>query len=450
MTSYGQSGVPAIHNTDAFSAQSKLTDFRGVARMGYIAIALSFGGFGVWSAVAPLDSAAVATASVAVTSDKKPISHLEGGIVKEVHVVENQRVKAGQILFKLQPVQAEANHETLRKQLNGALAQEARLLAERDLKPVIEFPASLVEQRHLTDVASTLFDQEKQFAERKRSLEGQVAVFQSRIEQINSEIAGKSARVDALRSEVSLVRTRLDRIRPVMERGFSQRNRFEEQEERLIRQEGELKQLIRDIERSQKMKKENEVQIRVTLQRQVEEASQQLGDVKGRLTEIREKIKVARDALSRVDVRAPQDGVVQNLKVHAVGHVVRPGEPVAEMVTVDDGLIMTARVQPNDIDMVQPGQKAEIRFPQFATRQSRATLGKVDTISPDATVDQQTKQTFYNVRVSIDMETLPEQLRSKLIPGMQATVLITTGERTFLRFMTGPLVDALARTMRER
>ncbi len=370
--------------------------------------------------------------------------------MREIKVVENQRVKAGQVLFKLQPVQAQANAEVLRKQLNGALAQEARLLAERDLKPRIEFPPALLELRDAPDVASTLYDQEKQFAERKRSLEGQVAVFRSRIDQISSEISGKQARVDALRSEVSLVRVRLDRIRPVMERGFSQRNRFEEQEERLIRQEGELKQLVKDIERSQKMKRENEVQIQVTLQRQVEEASQQLGDVKGRLTEIREKIQVAMDVLSRVDVRAPQDGIVQGLKVHAIGHVVRPGEPMAEMVTLDDGLIMTARVQPTDVDLIVPGLKAEIRFPAFASRQRNATLGKVESISADAMFDPNSKLTFYNARVSIDLETLPPDLRGKLTPGMPATVLISTGERTLLKFLVGPLMDAMARTMRER
>lgn len=443
-------GLPAIAETRALASDARLRDFRGIARLGYIAILLSFGGFGLWAATAPLDSAAVASGTVAAMSDRKPIAHLEGGIVREIHVVENQRVKAGQVLFKLQPIQAQANAEVLRKQLNGALAQEARLLAERDLAPRISFPQSLVEQRHLPDVSSTLYDQEKQFTERKRSLEGQVAVFQSRIDQISSEIAGKMARIEALRAEVRLVRSRLDRIRPVMERGFSQRNRFEEQEERVIRQEGELKQLIQDVERSNKMKKENEVQIRVTLQRQVEEASQQLGDVKGRLTEIREKIQVAMDVLSRVDIRAPQDGVVQGLKVHAIGHVVRPGEPVAEMVTIDDGLIMTARVTPNDIDMVAAGQKAEIRFPAFASRQKTATLGKVDSIAADAVFDPNSKQTFYNARVSIDLETLPKELRDKLTPGMPATVLITTGERTMLKFLVGPLFDALARTMRER
>lgn len=444
------SSVPAIAETRALDARAKLADFRGIARMGYIAILAAFGGFGVWAATAPLDSAAVATATVAVTSDKKPIAHLEGGIVQEIMVVENQRVRAGQILFRLQPIQAQSNAEILRKQLNGALAQEARLLAERDLKDRIEFPTQLLELRHLPDVASTIYDQEKQFAERKRMLYGQVDIFKRRIEQTKSDIAGKQEREAALRGWVASMREELNRLRPTVAAGYFAKNRFADKERELLRQEGELGLIRNDIRRSLQTIAENEVSIRNTLQQQVQEAAQQLGDTRAKLTDIREKLQVARDVLSRVEVRAPKDGIVQGVKVHAVGHVVRPGEPMAEMVTVDDGLIMTARVSPTDIDMVVAGQKAEIRFPAFASRQKHATLGKVDSVSPDATFDPNTKQTFYNARVTIDMETLPVELRSKLTPGMPATVLITTGERTMLKFLVGPMFDALARTMRER
>ncbi len=354
------------------------------------------------------------------------------------------------MLFKLQPLQAQSTAEVLRKQLNGALAQEARLLAERDLKTRIEYPEQLQAVRHLADVASTIYDQEKQFAERKRMLDGQVDIFKRRIDQTKSDIAGKQEREAALRGWVSSMREELNRLRPTVAAGYFAKNRFSDKERELLRQEGELGLIRNDIRRSQQTIAENEVSIRNTLQTQVQEAAQQLGDVRGKLTDLREKIQVAQDVLSRVDVRAPQDGVVQGLKVHSIGHVVRPGEPMAEMVTVDDGLIMTARVSPTDIDMIMPGQKAEIRFPAFANRQTKATLGKVDSISPDATFDPNTKQTFYNARVSIDLETLPPELRRKLTPGMPATVLITTGERTMLKFLVGPLWDALARTMRER
>ena len=218
----------------------------------------------------------------------------------------------------------------------------------------------------------------------------------------------------------------------------------------MFRIEGELGLAESDIARSREIIEESKQQIRIAWQRQVEEASQQLGDVRARLSDVREKLQIAADVLSRVEVKATQDGIVQGLKVTMVGQVVRPGEPMAEIVTLADGLIMSAKVTPNDIDSVHSGQKAEIRFPAFASRQTTATLGKVETIAADATFDQASKQTFYLARVSIDARTLPKELHDKLVPGMPATVIITTGERTVLQFLVGPLFDRLAKTMRER
>ena len=434
----------------ALNAKARMMDFQRVARRGYIAIGLAFGGFGLWAGTAPLDSAAVATATVAVTSDKKVIAHLEGGIIKEALVVENQRVKAGQILFKLQPVQAQSNADLLTKQLNGQLATEARLLAERDLLVRIEFPDSLAKRRNEPDIASTLYDQEKQFAERKRSLEGQIDVFKRRIDQTNADIKGKQEREDSIKSQLVNMRSEIGAVTGLADKGFYPRNKLSALQRDLFRLEGDLGQLRSDIQRSREMNEESKVQIRVILQRQVEEASQLLGDTRGKLTDIREKLSVAADVLSRVEVRATQDGIVQGIKFQAVGAVVRPGEPMAEMVTLDDGLIMAARVQPTDIDSVMAGQKAEIRFPAFTSKQKQATLGKVESVSPDAVFDPNTKLTYYNARVSIDTSTLPKELHDKLTPGMPATVLITTGERTLLKYLVGPLFDAVARTMRER
>jgi HlyD family secretion protein len=450
MQQYVMGQAPAIAQTQAIGIHARLTDFRRIARMGYAAILLSFGGFGTWAATAPLDSAAVASASVAVTSDRKPVQHLEGGIVKEVLVAENQKVKAGQVLFRLQPIQAQSNADILRKQLEGTLAQEARLLAEREMRPRITFPQSLVERRLEPEMASIIADQEKQFTERKRGLEGQIDIFKRRIDQTNSDIEGKQQRETALKMQLANLKTEIGAVSSLADKGFYPRNKMLALQRDLFRMQGDLGQLQSDIQRSREMNEESKVQIRMTVQKQVEEASQMLGDVRARLADLREKLQVAADVLSRVEVRAPQDGVLQGLKVQGVGAVVRPGEPMAEIITIDDGLIMTARVQPTDIDSVVPGQKAEIRFPAFASRQKKATLGQVDSISADAVFDPNTKQTYYNARVSIDLATLPPELRAKLTPGMPATVLITTGERTVLKFIVGPLFDAVARTMRER
>lgn len=431
-------------------APARLTDYRTFSRMGYAAIALAFGGFGVWASTAPLDSAAVAPSQVAVTSDKKPIQHLEGGIMREVLVTESQKVKQGQVLFRLQPVQAQSNADLLRKQLDAAMAQEARLLAERSQQLNIAFAPELEARRGVPETAAAMLDQERQFAERRRTVEQQVNIHLRRIDQTKNDIQGKMEREASLQAQSTSLREDIERIRPIAAKGFFPKNRLSERERELMRINGELGGARGDIARSKQIIAEAQVQIELIRQQQVTEVSQQLGEVRVRLSDMREKLQVAADVLSRVEVRAPQDGIVQGIKVHVVGAVVRPGEPLAEIVTLDDGLIMTAKVQPSDIDSVQAGQKAEIRFPAFTSKQTQATLGKVETVSADIMIDPGTKQPYYLARVSIDASTLPSELRDKLIPGMQATVLITTGERTLLKFLVGPLTDKLARVMRER
>ena len=426
------------------------SDFRALLWFGYSSIAITFGVFGGWAAMAPLDSAAIANAQVAVVSDKKPIQHLEGGILREVLVTETQRVEAGQILFRLQPVQAQANSETVRKQLDAALAQEARLVAERDQKPAITWPADLSVRRALTDVAALIADQEKQFLERRRSVEGQVAIFTSRIEQTNRDISGKVSREKSLAQQLESLKEDVGKFTTLADKGYFARSKLNAMQRDFWRTEGDREALRSEISRSMEIIAESRQQMAIVRQQRVDEAAQQLADVRGKLAELREKYSVTADVLARQEVRAPRAGIVQGIKMHTVGEIIRPGDTMAELVTLDEGLIMTAQVQPSDIDAVTAGAKAEIRFPAFAAKQRTATRGKVETIAADLTFDPNTKQSYYLARVLIEGSTLPDELKGKLIPGMPASVLISTGERTMLTYLVGPLLDRVARTMRER
>jgi HlyD family secretion protein len=154
--------------------------------------------------------------------------------------------------------------------------------------------------------------------------------------------------------------------------------------------------------------------------------------------------------MRRVDVKAPRGGIVQAIKVHSPGAVVRPGESLAELVPIGDKLIMAARVSPLDVDNVAPKQSAEIRFPAFSMRRIPTILGKVETIAADAMLDEYTKEPYYLARVVVNTSTLPTEIRERLIPGMPADVIITTGERTLLEYLLGPISDLFAKSMREQ
>ena len=179
-----------------------------------------------------------------------------------------------------------------------------------------------------------------------------------------------------------------------------------------------------------------------------------MNDVRAKMSDAREKILIAEDVLTRVDVRAPRRGTVLGLKVHGVGAVVKPGDTLAEIVPVGEGLRITARVSPSDIESVEVGQTAEVRFPNFSSRQTPVILGKVVSLSPDALVDQtgnqQQQQPYFSAKVMIDYSAVPEDVARKIQPGMQADVLISTGERTVLAYLIGPLRNSFAKTLREK
>jgi HlyD family secretion protein len=180
-------------------------------------------------------------------------------------------------------------------------------------------------------------------------------------------------------------------------------------------------------------------------QHQRETVLQQLADVRARISDAREKLAIAGDVLKRVEVRAPRKGIVQALKVHAAGAVVRPGETMAEVVPVGDSLILAARVSPLNVQDVTAGQKTEVRFSAFG-KNAPPMFGRVESVSADTLIDETTHQPYYMARLRIDQDAIPPAIARKLT----ADVLILTGARTMLQYLVQPLMDRFATSMRER
>jgi len=164
-------------------AEDGLADHRPFSIIGYTAITVVLGSLGLWSALAPLDAAAIAPARVAVEGDRKPIQHLEGGIVQDILVKEAEHVEQGQVLFRIDTTKARATAESLRKQLDAARALEARLTAENAGLAAFAVPASLEANAHRPDVATALADQRRILDEHRRTLELETAALDARIRQ---------------------------------------------------------------------------------------------------------------------------------------------------------------------------------------------------------------------------------------------------------------------------
>jgi HlyD family secretion protein len=425
-------------------------DHRRYARLGYGAIAMVFGGFGIWAALAPLDRAAIAPGQVAVESDRKAVQHLEGGIIREILVKDTQLVKEGDVLFRLQPTQAQANTDLLRKQLDAALALEARLNAEKTGADTVVFPETVLARMSIPETATAVADQRRQFSERRASLQNQIDILNKQIEQKRQDMSGRKQQRASLVTQVESYTKQMKAVEPLVVKGYYARNQFAALERERARLQGDLALAESDIARTSKTIEETQLQIGQTRQKFDEDVSQQLADDRAKISDMREKLVIAEDVLKRVDVVAQRSGIVLGLKVHTIGAVVKPGDTLAEIVPVNENLEVMARVAPVDIDTVAIGQKAEVRFPNFSSRRTPTILGQVASVAADAVEDQTTHQSYYSTRVVIDYKTIAPELAQKILPGMQADVLISTGERTMFQYLTGPMLNAFAKTGREK
>src|SRR5262245_41482523 len=289
-------------------------DFRRYALAGYAAIGVVFGGFGIWAAFAPLDSAAIAPARVAVESDRKPVQHLEGGIVREILVKEAQRVEEGQVLFRLQPTQAQANKDLLRKQHDAALALETRLVAELDGAAEMHVPPALAARKGIAETAALIADQQRQFKERRRSLDNQVDILKAKIEQTKRDLAGRTSQETSLAAQLASYETEINAVSPLVEKGYYARNKFLALVREKTRIEGDRGLCRGDIARFKETLEELQVQIRQTTQRFLEDVAQQLSEARAKLSDTREKLAIAEDVLTRIDVRAARSGIIQGIK----------------------------------------------------------------------------------------------------------------------------------------
>ncbi|WP_281993490.1 HlyD family type I secretion periplasmic adaptor subunit [Sulfitobacter geojensis] len=420
-----------------------------VALMGYILIFITFGVFGSWAAVAKLDSAVVAPATISLEGNRRVVQHFEGGIVEEILVAEAGTVTQGDVLVRLSSIEARSNLEVFSTRLDVARLVEARLLAERALEDEVMFPEDVL-SRNSQSVSSVLADQKDLFSDRRLILKSQEDILLARVEQIKVQIEGLEIQKGAFERRIANYTEMLVRMRDGETRGLIQGNQLSQREDELIEIEANLGQVISDIAQARASIGETELQALQLKQEYRERASTELEQVRAEISELMERRKVADDVLDRTEIRAPGSGTIQNLKVHTVGSVIRPGEVLMELVPEDEELIVNARVSPIDVDNVAVGLMTEVRFTAFKTKLIPIMLGTVDTVSGDViTPDNANEQPYYLARITVDENDIPAEIKDRLSAGMPADVVITTGERTVIDFIASPLMDAVRKSMIE-
>jgi HlyD family type I secretion membrane fusion protein len=429
---------------------SPLRAQRKAALAGYTLIILTFGIMGGWAAVAPLDRAVVAQGVVMIEDSRKVVQHFEGGMVREILVREGQSVEQDQVLLRLSPVQAGSNLDTVRNQLDGALALEASLVAELDRRDGITFPDELLSRQSGSPVLTRMIEDQKiQFDERKRSRAAQVTLIQAKVKQLETETEGVAVEKAATEKQIGFLDEELVGLRYLKTQGLIPVTRVLSMERERTRLEGVVGRAVADTAKAANGMNEAKLQVMQLEQKFQEEVSAQLLETRQKISLANEKLTVAQDQMTRLEIKAPRGGTVQSLKVFTVGQVVRAGESLMEVVPRGETLVVHAQLPVNSIEHLNVGQVAEIRFPGLHSRKLQMMTGKLASISHDRLVDDVTKQPYFLGLINLTDAKIDERYRDKLGAGMQADVVIATGERTALEYIISPLSDSLHSSFRD-
>ncbi|QUS42154.1 HlyD family type I secretion periplasmic adaptor subunit [Tardiphaga alba] len=408
------------------------------------------GGLGGWAATAQLAGALIAPGSVVVDSNVKKVQHPTGGVVGEVRARDGDVVKAGDVVIRLDDTVTKAGLAIVTKNLNGLRARAARLEAEQRGTDRITFPPQLLEQMADDDVKNVIGSETKLFNVRSTGRVGQKQQLRERISQLNEEISGLSAQEQAKTREIALVEKELVGVRGLFDQQLVQISRLTVLERDAARLAGERAQFIAARAQAKGKITEIELQIFQIDKDLVSEVSKDLRETNDKIGEFVERKVTAEDQLRRVDIRAPQDGVVLQSTVHTVGGVITAGDTLMLIVPQTDSLSVEARVNPQDIDKLLIGQKTLLRLSAFNQRTTPELNGEVSRVSADTTTDQRTGQSYYTIRISLPPSEVARLGDVRLIPGMPVEAFVQTGERTMLSYLAKPLSDQLMRAFREK
>jgi HlyD family secretion protein len=429
-----------------------------IRRLNLIGLAVTvvlIGGVGGWAATAQLAGAVIAPGTIVVETNVKKVQHPTGGVVGEILVKEGSPVEAGQVVLRLDDTVTKATLGVVRSQLDELTARQGRLTAERDDAAAITFPAELTSRRADTTAATAVAGEERLFESRRTARTGQRSQLRERIAQMNEEIRGLAAQQAAKEAEIELIGTELVGVTDLYQKNLVSISRFTQLQRDQTRLLGERGQLIADNARARGKISETELQIIQLDQDFRTEVLKDLREAQGKIAELKERVTAAEDQLKRVELRAPQAGVVHQLSVHTVGGVIGNAETIMQIVPRADELVLETKVAPSDVDQVVLGAKVTVRIMASNQRTSPDVAGIVTRISADLTREQQANAgqpapAHYTVRISLPAEEVARLKDIRLIPGMPAEAFIQTHERTPLEYLLKPLQEQIARTFRER
>lgn len=398
----------------------------------------------VWAATAKLDEVAIAGGEVVPQGKVKVIQHYEGGMIAELYVQEGAAVAAGQPLLQLDVSASGANREDLLVRLDSLLIARARLKAEAD-DTAFTLPPDLATRR------PDLMDAERQnFLARMKQQQSAIEVLKAQIRQRDLEVRQLRDRQRTLTGDHRLSRERLRMSSDLVEKNLTPKLEHLTVQREFEMLEGELSSIAIQIPRAQAALDEAQLRLREQETRFRREAAEELNKNEPQISRTREMLTVSNDQFRRTKILSPIDGIVKDLRFNTIGGVVRPGDPIMQVVPTEDSLVIESKLSPADRGYVKVGQSALVKVTAYDFYRYGALRGTVTNISADSTTLQDGTAVF-KVMVETERTFLGDPATPlPITSGMQASVEVHTGERSVLEFLLKPVLRIRYEGFRER
>ncbi|WP_244487242.1 HlyD family type I secretion periplasmic adaptor subunit [Afipia sp. Root123D2] len=425
------------------------SDMRRIVVWGCVLLVMQFCVFGVWATVVPLRSAVIAPGFIKVHSKRKAVQHLEGGIIKSILVRENDQVKAGQLVAKLDTTQIDATLGSLETKLFADLAMEARLAAEQIRAKTISFPDELLRNATKSSARIAVQSQEAEFSARLSAIDGERKVIDQQVRQLGETIRGLESNTSGLNQQLAYLKEEIADTNLLFEKGLARKPRLlalkrteAEASAQVARNGASIAEAQGKIAELESRRKQLDLNQGQDIAKQRHMINEEIGDLKHRIVGLR-------DQLTRSELRAPESGRVVGLNTRDLNAVLAPRETLLEIVPLEDKLVIEATLRPTDREEVFLGQAARVRVHALNTRRRPMLEGKIVNVAADVLTDPKSGVVSYKTEVELEPKPEANDYLSTLLPGMPVDVFVETGERTFAEYLLQPMMLRIHRAFRE-
>lgn len=434
-----EDGAP--RRLDALTTHYPLPTWRPVARLVMVIVTL----FIVWANLARLDEVAIAEGEVVPEGKVKVIQHLEGGVIRDIYVSEGQEVKEGAALLQLDLSAVSMNREELQVRLDGLTLQAARLRAELADQSQVKFP-----DEESARQPTLMRAEQRNFDARRQAHRTNMTVLADQARQKALEVQELETRQRAIGGNLRLAKQRLEMSTDLVKSGLTAKMEHVQLQAQVEDLEGQMETVRSGIPRAQAALAEAKSRIELELANYARATQAELSEAELNIARTKELLSQASDQQQRTQITSPTDGIVKNLRANTIGGVIRPGDPIMEIVPLHERLQIEARLSPMDRGYVQAGQAATVKLSAYDYVVYGGLEGQVSLVAPDTTVGQD-NQPFYRVLVVTDKAYLGDEADKRTItPGMVASVEIHTGDRTVMQYLLKPVLKLKHEAFRER